>query len=183
MQAAGLSDKITLMLEDYRNLSGQYDKLVSIEMIEAVGHQWFDTYFKQCSKLLKPEGMMLLQAITIADQRYKVAKREVDFIQRYIFPGGCLPSVTEIGKSITKVTDMRVYHLDDIGPHYATTLLKWRERFMENWPQIRQLGYSDTFKRMWEFYLCYCEGGFEERAIGTVQMLMIKPGCRREAVV
>ncbi len=183
VQAAGLSDKITLLLEDYRNLTGQYDKLVSIEMIEAVGHKWFDTYFKQCSKLLKPEGMMLLQAITIADQRYKVAKREVDFIQRYIFPGGCLPSVTEIGKSITKVSDMRVYHLDDIGPHYATTLLKWRERFMENWPQIRQLGYSDTFKRMWEFYLCYCEGGFEERAIGTVQMLMIKPGCRREAVV
>lgn len=183
VQAAGLSDKIILMLEDYRNLTGQYDKLVSIEMIEAVGHQWFDTYFKQCSKLLKPDGMMLLQAITIADQRYKVAKREVDFIQRYIFPGGCLPSVTEIGKSITKVSDMRVYHLDDIGPHYATTLLKWRERFMENWPQIRQLGYSDTFKRMWEFYLCYCEGGFEERAIGTVQVLMIKPGCRREAVV
>ncbi len=183
VKAEGLSDKITLLLEDYRDLTGQYDKLVSIEMIEAVGHAWYDNYFKQCSNLLKPDGMMLLQAITIADQRYKVAKREVDFIQRYIFPGGCLPSVTEISKSITKVTDMRFYHLEDIGPHYATTLRKWRERFFENWPQIKKLGYSDTFSRMWEYYLCYCEGGFEERAIGTVQVLMIKPDCRREAVV
>jgi len=183
IQEAGLSDRITLLLEDYRDLSGQYDKLVSIEMIEAVGHRWFDNYFEQCSKLLKPDGMMLLQAITIADQRYKIAKREVDFIQRYIFPGGCLPSVTEISKSINKVTDMRFYHLEDIGSHYAATLRKWRERFFENWPQIRKLGYSDNFSRMWEFYLCYCEGGFEERAIGTVQVLMIKPQCRREPVI
>lgn len=181
--AAGLSDQITLLLEDYRDLKGHYDKLVSIEMIEAVGHAWYDNYFQQCSHLLKPDGMMLLQAITIADQRYKVAKREVDFIQRYIFPGGCLPSVTEIAKSITKMTDLRFYHLEDIGPHYATTLRKWRERFFENWPQIRQLGYADSFARMWEYYLCYCEGGFEERAIGTVQVLMIKPGCRRDAII
>lgn len=183
VEAVGLSGHITLLLDDYRDLEGQYDKLVSIEMIEAVGHAWYNNYFQQCSKLLKPEGMMLLQAITIADQRYKTAKREVDFIQRYIFPGGCLPSVTEIGKSITQVTDMRFYHLEDIGPHYATTLRKWREQFFKNWPQIHKLGYSNSFARMWEFYLCYCEGGFEERAIGTVQILMIKPNCRREAVI
>lgn len=183
IQDAGLTDRIELLCEDYRELSGTYDKLVSIEMIEAVGHKYFDTYFKQCSHLLKANGMMLLQAITIDDRQYEIAKREVDFIQRYIFPGGCLPSVHEIAKAVAKSTDMRIYHLDDIGAHYATTLRKWRQRFFDNQQAIRKLGYSGEFMRMWEFYLCYCEGGFEERAIGTVQVLMTKPLCRRESVV
>ena len=183
IEAAGLNERITLLCEDYRNLSGQYDKLVSIEMIEAVGHAYYKTYFKHCSNLLKPEGMMLLQSITIADQRYEAAKKEVDFIQRYIFPGGCLPSVSVIADTLTRATDMRIYHLDDIGPHYAATLNKWRQQFFKNIDQIEKLGYSDTFIRMWDFYLCYCEGGFMEHAIGTVQLLLTKPQCRRQPVL
>ncbi len=175
-----LGDKITLLCEDYRNLSGQYDKLVSIEMIEAVGHAYYKNYFEHCSKLLKPEGMMLLQSITIADQRYQAASKEVDFIQRYIFPGGSLPSVNVIAKNVAEHTDMRFYQLEDIGPHYATTLANWRERFFSNIENIQRLGYSETFIRMWDFYLCYCEGGFKENSIGTIQLLLTKPLCRRE---
>lgn len=176
----GLQDSITLLCEDYRKLTGQYDKLVSIEMIEAVGHAYYQTYFEHCSKLLKPQGMMLLQSITIADQRYQAAKNEVDFIQRYIFPGGCLPSVSVIAKAVSEHTDMRFYQLEDIGPHYATTLAKWREQFFNNIKHIQELGYSETFVRMWNFYLCYCEGGFKEHSIGTIQLLLTKPLCRRE---
>lgn len=176
----GLQDKITLLCEDYRNLSGQYDKLVSIEMIEAVGYEYYRTYFEHCSKLLKPEGMMLLQSITIADQRYQAAKHEVDFIQRYIFPGGCLPSVNVIANTVAAYTDMRFYQLEDIGTHYATTLARWRTRFFNNIEKIQKLGYSETFIRMWDFYLCYCEGGFKEHSIGTIQLLLTKPMCRRE---
>lgn len=183
IEEEGLTDKIQLLCEDYRNLSGSYDKLVSIEMVEAVGHAYYKEYFEHCSTLLKPDGMMLLQAITIADQRYNRAKKEVDFIQRYIFPGGCLPSVNVIADNVTKHTDMRFYHMDDIGEHYAETLLRWRERFFENIQQIHELGYSETFSRMWEFYLCYCEGGFRERTIGTVQLLLTKPYCQREPVM
>jgi len=176
----GLSDRITLLCEDYRNLSGQYDKLVSIEMIEAVGHAYYKNYFQHCSNLLKPEGMMLLQSITIADQRYQAASKEVDFIQRYIFPGGSLPSVSVIAKNVSDHTDMRFYQLEDIGAHYATTLANWRERFFSNIESIQKLGYSETFVRMWDFYLCYCEGGFRENSIGTIQLLLTKPLCRRE---
>jgi len=179
----GLQDKITLLCEDYRNLTGKFDKIVSIEMIEAVGHAYYKTYFQQCSNLLKPDGMMLLQAITIADQRYEAAKDRVDFIKRYIFPGGCLPSVNVIANHITEHTDMRLYQLEDIGQHYATTLVKWRERFFTNLAKIQDLGYSESFVRMWNFYLCYCEGGFRERSIGTVQALLTKPSCRREPVL
>ena len=183
IEQADLNDRITLLREDYRSLSGQYDKLVSIEMVEAVGYAYYKTYFRHCSSLLKPAGMMLLQSITIADQRYEKAKREVDFIQRYIFPGGCLPSVNVIAKTVAEVTDMRFYHLEDIGPHYARTVKKWREQFFNNLEQVRQLGYSESFIRMWEFYLCYCEGGFREHAIGTVQLLLIKPECRRQPLL
>ncbi len=172
---AGLAQNIQVLLSDYRDLTGQYDKLVSIEMIEAVGHQFYDTYFAQCSHLLKQDGMMLLQAITITDQRYAAAIKSVDFIQRYIFPGSCIPSVTAMLNSITKATDMRLFDLQDIGPHYATTLAKWRDNFLMNIAQVRQLGYPETFIRMWEFYLCYCEGGFAERALGDVHMLLVKP--------
>jgi cyclopropane-fatty-acyl-phospholipid synthase len=180
--AAGLSDRITVLFSDYRDLTGQYDKLVSLEMIEAVGHQYFDSYFGKCSELLKPEGMMLLQAITIADQRYETAKRSVDFIKRYIFPGSCIPSVTAMSASITRSTDMRVFHIEDIGPHYVKTLRAWRDNLYKNRAQIHELGYSDEFFRMWEFYFCYCEGGFTERVISNVQILLTKPENRREPI-
>ena len=180
---AGLDDRITVLCEDYRELSGEYDKLVSIEMIEAVGHAYFDTYFEKCSSLLKPDGLMLLQSITIAEQRYAVAKRSVDFIQRYIFPGGCLPSVAVISDAVARNTDMRLLHLEDIGPHYATTLKHWRKRFMAKLDAVRELGYPEEFIRMSEYYLCYCEGGFRERAIGTAQVLLGKPLNRREALL
>ena len=178
---AGLQDRITLLQSDYRDLDGQYDKLVSIEMIEAVGHEYHDTYFRKCCELLKRDGLMLLQAITIADQHYDRAKKTVDFIKRYIFPGGCLTSVTAISHTLTRVTDMRIVDLDDIGPHYATTLRHWRERFFDNIDQVRGMGFSEEFIRMWQYYLCYCEGGFLERAIGNVQILMMRPDARPES--
>jgi cyclopropane-fatty-acyl-phospholipid synthase len=182
-EAAGLlqSGQVTLLLEDYRALTGTYDKLVSIEMIEAVGHQFLDTYTAKCASLLKPDGAMLLQAITIQDQVYEQALKSVDFIQRFIFPGSFIPSVTAITDSVRRATDMKVFHLEDIGPHYATTLRMWRENFFARLADVRQLGYPDSFIRMWEFYLCYCEGGFLERQIGDVQMLLTKPRCRLPA--
>ena len=182
VQSSGLDDHITLLLDDYRHLEGRYDKLVSIEMIEAVGYQFYDTYFAKISSLLKPEGLALIQAITIADQRYESAKKSVDFIQRYIFPGSCIPSTTAMLNSITNVSDMRLYDLEDIGPHYATTLRIWRENFFAHIDQVRRLGYSEEFIKMWEFYLCYCEGGFAERALGDVHLLLTKPGNRRATV-
>ncbi len=178
--AAGVADRVTLLLEDYRDLTGIYDKLVSIEMIEAVGADYYDAYFGQCARLLASDGLMLLQAITIADQRYEAARRSVDFIQRYIFPGSTIPSVTAMLASLTRTTDMKALHLEDIGPHYATTLNRWRDNFWRNIDAVRALGYPETFVRMWDYYLCYCEGGFAERAIGDVQMLLAKPGNRRE---
>ncbi len=178
IERAGLEDRITLLQSDYRDLEGQYDKLVSIEMIEAVGHEFHDTYFRKCCDLLKRDGQMLLQAITIADQHYDRAKKTVDFIKRFIFPGGCLTSVTAMSETLTRVTDMRIVNLEDIGPHYATTLQHWRERFFDNLEAVRGMGFSEEFIRMWQYYLCYCEGGFLERAIGNVQMLMMRPDAR-----
>ena len=179
----GLQDKVTLLLEDYRDLQGRFDKLVSIEMIEAIGQENLNLYFNSCSRLLKDNGLFLLQAITIADQRYRQALRDVDFIQKYIFPGGSLPCISVMSEAVREHTDMRITHLEDIGPHYAQTLRDWRQRFFEQLADIRALGYNEQFIRMWEFYLCYCEGGFEERAIGTVQMLMNKPLNRRPAIL
>jgi cyclopropane-fatty-acyl-phospholipid synthase len=183
LEEAGLlqTGQVTLLLEDYRDLAGRYDKLVSVEMIEAVGHQYLDTYTAKCSSLLKPEGAMLLQSITIQDQIYEQALKSVDFIQRFIFPGSFIPSVAAITDSIRRATDMKLFHLEDIGPHYATTLLRWRENFMDRLPEVRALGYPEAFIRMWEFYLCYCEGGFRERQIGDVHMLLTKPRCRLPA--
>jgi cyclopropane-fatty-acyl-phospholipid synthase len=178
IEAAGLQDRVTLLMQDYRELDGQYDKLVSIEMIEAVGHQFYDAYFSQCARLLKPHGQMLLQGITITDQRFEAAANSVDFIQRYIFPGSTIPSVTALLDSATRASDLRLFHLEDIGPHYATTLARWRENFFANIDRVRALGYGEEFIRMWEFYLCYCEGGFAERALGDAQMLLVKPGAR-----
>ena len=178
---AGLQDRITLLRSDYRDLSGQFDKLVSIEMIEAVGHEFHETYFRKCCELLKPDGQMLLQAITIADQYYERAKKSVDFIKRYIFPGGCLTSLTAMSATLTSATDMRVIDVEDIGPHYAETLRRWHDRFFDSIDRVRELGYSDEFIRMWQYYLCYCEGGFIERSIGNVQMVMMRPDARPES--
>jgi cyclopropane-fatty-acyl-phospholipid synthase len=177
-----LEKRIRLLKKDYRDLSGQFDRLVSIEMIEAVGHQYLGNFFETCSRLLKDDGMMALQAITIGDQIFDRHKRSVDFIKRYIFPGSCIPSITAISKAIAKATDLRLIHLEDITPHYARTLNEWRRRFMTHIDRLKASGYSDTFIRMWEYYLCYCEGGFSERYIGDVQMLFAKPFCRKDAL-
>jgi cyclopropane-fatty-acyl-phospholipid synthase len=179
IKAAGLEDRITLLKKDYRDLSGKFDKLVSIEMIEAVGHHYLTAFFRTCSRLLKEDGMMALQAITIGDQIFDRHKRSVDFIKRYIFPGSCIPSITAISNAIARKTDLRLVHLEDITPHYARTLREWRRRFFAHIEKVRALGFSDTFIRMWEYYLCYCEGGFAERYIGDVQMLFVKPLCRQ----
>ena len=181
--AAGLQDRITVLFKDYREMTGQFDKLVSIEMIEAVGHHFLDSYFRKCGELLKPNGMMLLQAITIADQFYDRAIKTVDFIKRYIFPGSFIPSVTALCDSITRSSDMRLFHLEDITPNYAETLKNWRLRMFKNIDRVRALGYPEEFIRMWEFYLSYCEGGFRERYIGDVQMLLTKPECRRDPIL
>jgi len=157
---AGLSDRITLLLEDYRDLRGKFDALVSIEMIEAVGHQFLDIYFKNCSALLRPSGAMLLQAITIRDQFYEQA----------------------LADSMARATDLKMFHMEDIGPHYARTLRLWRERLLARRTEVRAQGYPESFVRMWEYYLCYCEGGFEERQLGDVQMLLTKPRSRRAAI-
>jgi cyclopropane-fatty-acyl-phospholipid synthase len=178
----GLDDRITLLLDDYRDLDGEYDALVSIEMIEAVGHHYMDGYFRQCSRLLKPSGAMLLQSITICDQFYDQARRSVDYIKRFIFPGSFIPSVQSIVDSVARATDMKLFHLEDIGPHYARTLRLWRERFLARRSDVRAQGYPESFVRMWEYYLCYCEGGFEERQLGDVQMLLTKPRSRRSGL-
>lgn len=178
VEAAGLSDRIELLLQDYRDLEGRYDRIVSIEMIEAVGHQFMGRYFGQCDRLLKANGLMLLQAITINDQHYQQALREVDFIKRYIFPGGFLPSISAISEALTRSSSMRIAHLEDIGLHYARTLQDWRERFMQRLEQVRELGYPEAFVRMWDYYFGYCQGGFEQRHLGTVQVLLSKTDAR-----
>ena len=171
----GLDHLVTLLFEDYRALTGQYDKLVSIEMIEAVGHEYFDTYFDCVSKLLKPEGKAVIQAITISKQRYEPARRSVDFIKRYIFPGGCLPSLAVINNALAKNTDMQMVGLRDIAEDYARTLEHWHTAFLNKLEEVKALGFDDRFIRMWRFYLSYCEGGFRERIIGTYQITMAKP--------
>jgi len=175
---AGLESRVTLLLEDYRDLKGRYDKAISIEMIEAVGANYLDTYLAKCSSLLAPHGAMLLQAITIQDQFYEQARKSVDYIQRFIFPGSFIPSVEAISRSLTRATDLKIFNLEDIGPHYARTLREWRRNFFEHLPKVRALGYPDSFVRLWECYLCYCEGGYAERQLGDVQLLLTKPGCR-----
>ena len=177
----GLEDQITVLCEDYRNLDGQFDKLVSIEMIEAVGAEYYEQYFRGCSSLLKPDGLMLIQAITIPAQRYQYALNSVDFIQRYIFPGGSLPSHEVILSSIRKYTDLEMVGMQEIGQDYARTLSIWRERFLSRLEQVRDLGFDEVFIRMWHYYLCYCQGGFEQRVIGTSQILLAKPEWRADA--
>jgi cyclopropane-fatty-acyl-phospholipid synthase len=174
---AGLSDRITVLKHDYRDLTGHYDKLVSIEMIEAVGHEYMDTYLKLCSQRLKPNGRALFQAILMNDRNFEKYRSSVDFIQKYIFPGGALPSLKSIMDSVHNVTDFKLAGVQDITQDYARTLRDWRERFLAKLNEVRLLGYPEEFIRMWEYYLCYCEGGFTERAINTVQIVLDKPHC------
>lgn len=173
--AAGVADKVTLLKQDYRELTGQYDKLVSIEMIEAVGYEYLPTFFAKCNDLLKPTGLMVLQAITFNDQNYQDYVGSVDFIQTHIFPGGCLLSNQELNNQFTEQTDMVVKQLHDYGFDYAHTLRDWREAFLLQREEIKALGYDEAFIRLWEFYFCYCEGGFLERTIGVVQLTAVKP--------
>jgi cyclopropane-fatty-acyl-phospholipid synthase len=175
VRAAGLEDRITILEKDYRDLGGRYDKLVSIEMIEAIGHEYFEAFFAQAAARLAPGGRMLLQSITIADQRFERARDDVDFIKRYVFPGCCIPSVTALLRAATAASDLRLVGLEDIGPHYAPTLARWRENVFASLARVRELGYTDEFVRMWEFYLCYCEAGFAERALGDALLLFEKP--------
>ncbi len=176
IRAAGLEDRVTLLLEDYRDLRGTYDKAVSIEMIEAIGHRQYGEFFRRCAGLLPRGGRMLLQTITIADRHYARTRDEVDFIKRYIFPGSCLPSVSALAQAMADGSDLRIVALEDIGLHYATTLARWRSNFHAHLAEVRAMGYPDTFIRMWEFYLCYCEAGFVERQLGDVQMLLARDG-------
>jgi cyclopropane-fatty-acyl-phospholipid synthase len=178
----GLQERITVLREDYRDLGGRFDKLVSIEMIEAVGHRYLPVYFRRCASLLKDDGLMLLQAITIRDQRYEQAQRSVDFIQRYIFPGGALPSLSVMLQTASCHTALNLVHMEDFGLDYARTLQHWRDNLRQSRTALTELGYDDTFQRLWEFYLCYCQGGFEERAIGVAQLLWAAPAARRAAL-
>ena len=172
VRAAGLQGRITVLQQDYRDLRGSYDKIVSIEMIEAIGHQQFGEFFSQCARLLLPQGQMLLQSITIAQAHYERARDEVDFIKRYIFPGCCIPSVAALTQAMHRSSDLCLAGIEDIGPHYASTLAYWRMNFTARLDQVHALGYPESFIRMWEFYLCYCEAGFAEGDLGDVQMLL-----------
>ncbi len=176
--AAGLGDRVTVLKQDYRDLRGQFDKLVSIEMIEAVGWRDFGTYFHRCSRLLAPDGAMLLQAIVIDDRAYEVEKASRSFIRSYIFPHGCLPSLEVIGRSVARRTDMQTVGLEDLTPHYVETLRAWRDRFEASVDRVVGLGYPERFCRLWRLYLSYCEAGFAERRIGSVQMVLAKPRWR-----
>jgi cyclopropane-fatty-acyl-phospholipid synthase len=178
IEQAGLRDRITLLMRDYREIEGRYSKLVSIEMIEAVGHEFLETFFACCGRLLVDDGVMALQSITINDQMYDQHIKTVDFIRRYIFPGGSIPSVTSLCNAATAASDLRLVHHEDITPHYQKTLIAWRQKFTSHLDEIRTLGYNEQFIRMWEYYFCYCEAGFAERYIGDVQMLFSKPGWR-----
>ena len=172
---AGLEQLIEIRLQDYRDISGQFDRLISIEMIEAVGAQYLGLFLERCSQLLTPDGLMALQAITIRDQAYRSSIKRVDFIKRYIFPGGFLPSVEAIMGAVRRRTDLRLLRMDDIGSHYVRTLRLWADALHSNWDTARELGYSLEFLRMYEFYFRYCEAGFAERTIGDAQMLLGKP--------
>jgi cyclopropane-fatty-acyl-phospholipid synthase len=181
MREAGLDDRVTVLLEDYRDLRGRYDKLVSIEMIEAVGWQYFDVFFRRCGELLDPRGLMLLQAIVIDDRAYEIEKASRSFIKELIFPSGCLPSLEVISRCVARATSLRLLDLEDITAHYPETLRRWRENFVRLAGRAGELGYDLRFRRLWELYLAYSEGGFLERRIGDVQALLAGPAYRGPA--
>ena len=174
VNAAGLEQQITLLKDDYRDLQGQFDKLVSIEMIEAVGYEYLPSFFEVCNRCLKPSGKMLIQSITIADQRFDYYKNNVDFIQRYIFPGGFLPSISVLSEHLTQHSELVIESIDDIGLDYAKTLADWRTAFLSSWSELMSFGYDEEFKRLWMYYFAYCEGAFLERSTSTVHLLARK---------
>ena len=174
---SGHADRANLLMDDYRTLSGSHDRIVSIEMIEAVGHEYLPTYFSKISDLLCPDGAALVQAITMPDHRYDQYLKEVDYIRTRVFPGSCVPSISAMTSAVAKKSDLRPTGVYDIGYHYARTLREWRLRFLENEDSIKSLGYDDAFRRAWIYYLCYCEAGFEEGYTGDIHLLLTKPGC------
>ncbi len=178
VRAAGLADRVDVRLEDYRDLTGIYDKVVSVEMVEAIGWRQFPTFFATLARRLVPYGTAVIQSIVIADAHYDAARRSVDFIQKYIFPGSCIPSVSALTRAAAKASDLRLVALDEIGPHYARTLREWRLRFLAERPALARMGVTDAQVRAWEYYFAYCEGGFEERVIGDVQMRFDRERCR-----
>ena len=178
----GLQDQVTILKKDFRDLEGQFDKLVSIEMIEAIGYRLYKTFFQKCGQLLKPEGLLAIQAITITDNLFQESKDFIDFIKQYIFPGSCIPSISALCSAATS-SDIKLFHLEDITPHYARTLKEWRINFLQNKSRVKNLGFTNPFIRLWLFYLSYCEGGFIERQIGNVQMVFTKPLCRRDPIL
>jgi cyclopropane-fatty-acyl-phospholipid synthase len=175
---AGLEDRVTLLLQDYRDLAGRYDKLVSIEMVEAVGARYLPAYLGRIGELLAPDGLALLQAITIEDHRYKQALASVDYIKRFVFPGSFIPSIEALMQAKTRASDLQLVAQQDFGHSYALTLRAWRQRFLAQLPTVRAQGFDERFIRLWEFYLAYCEGGFRERSIGVSHLLMARPGYR-----
>ncbi|MBU2875113.1 SAM-dependent methyltransferase [Marinobacter salexigens] len=183
VRSEGLEDRITLLFDDYRDLAGQFDKLVSIEMIEAVGPQFLDSYFSQINALLKPDGIALVQAINMPEQRYQRALKNVDFIQRFIFPGSFIPSFGAILESVRNESNMVLTHSEDTGFHYARTLRDWCDRFMANHETLESMGYDQAFRKLWHFYFAYCEAGFSERAIGVSQLVFAKPGNKRRNIL
>jgi len=178
VREAGLEDRVTVLLEDYRDLTGTYDKLVSVEMIEAVGWKDFDTFFARCSELLEPDGAMLLQAITMDDRAYRIERVSRSFIRTMIFPNGCLPSQEVIARCIAHDTDMRTVHMEDLTQHYAETLHRWRENLDAHADELSAHGYDERFRRLWRMYLAYCEAGFAEHRIGLAQAFYAKPRWR-----
>lgn len=175
-----LGQRVRQLESDYRDLTGAYDKLISIEMIEAVGSRYYEHFFRQCSSLLRPHGSLALQAIVMPERRYAAYQRSVDFIQHYIFPGGCLPSLSALLEAAGRGSDLRLVHVEDFAPHYAETLRRWKQAFFAQRQEVLALGYSAEFVRMWEYYLCYCEALFEERHVSLLQLVFDKPGCRRD---
>jgi cyclopropane-fatty-acyl-phospholipid synthase len=178
----GLADRVTVLERDYRDIRGRFDKLISIEMVEQVGAPWLAKFFERTSELLEDDGLMLLQAITIREDLYEQHLTEVDFVKRHIFPGTCLLSVAGMAQHVARVTDLRFSHLDDLTPHYVKTLREWRARFLARRDAVRALGFDEAFVRLWEFYLAYCEAGFEERYIRDLQVLLAKPECREDVL-
>lgn len=180
--AAGLGSRITLLQQDYRTLTGQFDRLVSIEMIEAVGHRHLPTFFRACSERLKADGAALIQAITVPAHVYRRYLDSPDFINRYIFPGSSCPSLNAMFDAAAGASNLRLIHLEDLSPHYPRTLRAWRNAFHANLERVRELGFEERFIRMWEYYLCYCEGGFAERFTSVLQLIFCKPQCPAESV-
>ena len=170
----GLEDRIEVRIQDYRHVEGQFDRIVSIEMLEAVGHRYLGTYFRSVDRLLGPDGLAVVQVITIPDQRERSYRRRPDFIQRAIFPGGHLPSLTTMTRAMTRSSRLTVEALENLGPHYAETLRVWRERFLSRTERVRSLGFDDTFVRLWEFYLAYCEGAFLSRYLNDLQLVLTR---------